>query len=82
MDRPFNFWDLLIGMGYGMFVSVLILRIMGLVPVNIMIVFQILWLATLCLQIVRTLKQRQTPETSVSKSAMAQRGLRPDERKR
>ncbi len=65
MDRPFNFWDLLIGVGYG------ILRIdAGLIdswagfPSAPCIVCTIIWLATICLQIARSLKQRQTPEAS------------------
>ncbi|WP_305097896.1 hypothetical protein [Croceibacterium aestuarii] len=59
MDRPFNFWDLLIGVGYGTYISMLVYRLMGWIPVRAMLVCNIIWLATICLQIARTLKQRQ-----------------------
>ena len=64
MDRAYNFWDMLIGAGYGMSVSVLVLRFMGAVPIKAVIACNILWIATLCLQIIRTWKLRRASEVS------------------
>ena len=57
MSSRFNLWDILIGVGYGIVGTMLVLRFIDAIPHEISVWGQLLFLPTIGLQLYRQLRQ-------------------------
>ena len=60
MSSPTNYWDWLIGMGYGVSVTMIVLRVAETISSATMLIGWLVWLATLSFQTYRLSKLRKT----------------------
>ena len=58
MSKPFNFWDILIGVGVGLTSSLMVLRESGWLPHDFWMMDTAIWIPTIALIIYRTYRAK------------------------
>ena len=62
MSNPFNHWDVVLGIGYGVFITMIVLKFLGSIGSAEMIVAYIIWMFALGLQTYRLNRQKRAAQ--------------------
>ena len=68
MKSGFNYWDMLIGFGYGALATVFVLRFSNIIPQDVSKWGQLIFFPTIGLQIFRQAQRRRYDEANLKRS--------------